>query len=147
MIRLRRKLDTETHALGKVDGITILCRPKCINTFCKHGHNCSRRKGGFRFHNFQVRLRRKLGFSLPISLYSRRNNLSGTPLCSAKLPRQHSCTDCEFGYDFWTCNNVQKIKDVQDGVALQSDYSECKCAYFKLSKYGDSWDRQTGEHR
>ena len=130
----------------------------CTECFCPYRYKCKRRCS-FKMHNFRVRVSSflyqhfNIDWHVPITHRHRINgNLSGTHLCPYKLERIYSCWDCEYqaGVDKYykgLCSCKERAEAISNGTySFNDDMNyEGRCKFFKLSDYGNRWDRKTGE--
>lgn len=152
-IKLYHKINLETHDYEKKSsGIEIQCGKYCTECWCKDGNKCKYHKG-FAWHNFCVAFNRffyyhfHLDIHIPIYIRKLEENFSGTPICPFKVERIYSCWDCEYEGGDENCLNKERRELLANGRASETydDTGDRKCKFFKLSEYGNSWDRKTGE--
>lgn len=144
--------DIINHTKKGPDGIMIMWGKTCTDCWCPHRSECKMyKKNRFAFHNVTCKIttffKYKLGwkkFHIPFYWkYELETEMSGSELCPMRLERRYECWDCEYmrGDEDCTCKDYGE--DIKNG--MYPEFGSGKCRHFKLSAYGDRWDRKTGE--
>jgi len=112
-------------------------------------------KGGFKFHNWSVKVHRffeyKLHIKLPHLLYISKHSvdLSGTTKCPFNKSRRYTCWDCQYcdGDPDGVCLNKERNETpVKERDFDDPDWGKYhRCKFFKKTPWADNWDKNTGE--